>query len=417
MEREIIYADIAAFAVTVERMVHPELRGRPVVVAPIGTPRAVVTALSREAWEAGVRKGMPAAKARRYCRGVAVLPPNEPLYARASNAICRVLGEFSPLLEPSGYGHAYVDITGTGRLFGPPRDTAWRAQKEIRRRLRLETSLGLASNKMVSRIAAVVTKPVGLRDVPPGDERTFLEPLPVRLLPGVGPRTLEQMRDLNIGIIRELAAVALEHLTLAFGRFGFLLLQRAHGIDNTPVYPPVAVPVVEEEDVLPEDTNDLALLKHSVSGLCERAGTRLRAERQRAGRLELRVRYSDYREEAGGVNLAAPTHSSAILRARGESLLERILSRRTRVRSLTLRLTGLTRGPAQLDLFADERQERRARLESALDALRQKQSAVDSRQLESRLRFALSAGAGPGRGVYAFRSAPLAPCSEMTNDQ
>src|SRR5512136_554934 len=142
------------------------------------------------------------AKAVRYCRGVVVLPPNEPLYARASRAICKVLENFSPLLEPTGYGHAYLDITGTARLFGPPRDAAWRAQQEIRRQLRLEASLGVAANKMVSKIASEVTKPVGLQDVRPGEESSFLSPLPVRLLPGVGAVTLQLLAELNIRLIR-----------------------------------------------------------------------------------------------------------------------------------------------------------------------------------------------------------------------
>jgi DNA polymerase-4 len=141
MNREIIYIDIAAFAVAVERVVHPELRGRPVVVSPVGPSRSLVTALSPEAWQAGIRKGMVLARAVKYCRDVIVLPPNEPLYVRASRAIFRILQGLSPVLEPSGYGHAYVDVTGTERLLGPPRDTAWRAQKEIRRQLHLDASL------------------------------------------------------------------------------------------------------------------------------------------------------------------------------------------------------------------------------------------------------------------------------------
>jgi DNA polymerase-4 len=364
MAREILYADIAAFAVTLERMVHPELRRRPVVIAPVGSPRAVVTALSREAWESGVRKGMLVAKARRYCRGVAVLPPNEPLYARASNAVCRVLNEFSPVLEPSGYGHAYVDITGTRRLFGPARDAAWRAQKEIRERLRLETSFGVASNKMVSKIAAVVTKPVGLQEVPTGDERSFLSPLPVGLLPGVGLRTLEQLHEFNIQVIRELAALATEHLTLAFGRQGFLLHQRALGIDNTPVYPPAAVPTVALDETLQEDTNDIDLLKKAVLRLCREAAERLRTGNLGAGRVEVRVRYSDYREGSGRTRPAAPARSAAELCDRAGALLERILSRRTRVRTVGLRLTELAQGPSQLELFPEPSAARREKLES-----------------------------------------------------
>ena len=373
---EIIHVDIAAFAVAVERVVHPELRRRPVVVAPVGPSRSVVTAISTEAREAGIYKGMILARALRRCRDLIVLPPNEPLYARASRALCRVLEGFSPVLEPAGYGHAYLDMTGTGRLFGPPRDAAWRAQQEIRKRLCLDAALGVAANKMVSRIAAVVTEPVGLQDVAPGEEPAFLAPLPAQLLPGVGPKTQEQLRELNLRIIREVAAMQPEHLVLAFGRFGFVLHQRALGIDDTPVYPPRAVPSVEEEAILAEDSNDWDLLNSTLCGLCARAGERLRALKQRAGRMEVHVRYSDYREAAGKAKLVPPLQSTAGLSARAGRLLEQAAARRTRVRSLHLSLTGLSSGPAQLDLFADPAVERRARLESALDELRRRGTTI-----------------------------------------
>ncbi len=368
MERGIIHVDIASFAVAVERVLHPPLRGRPVIVAPVGPSRSVVTAVSQEAWLAGIRKGMVLAKALRYCRDAVVLPPNEPLYARASRALCRVLESYSPLLEPAGFGHVYLDITGTGRLLGPPRDAAWRAQQEIRRQLRLDAALGVATNKMVSRIASVVTKPVGLQDVHPGDESSFLSPLPVRLLPGVGAVTLQQMAELNIRIMRELAAMELEHLTLAFGRAGAVLRERARGIDETPVYPQRAAPAVDVEKTLAEDTNDDGRLRGILLELCERAGERLREIRQRAARLELRIRYSDYRENAGGEKLVPPQQSTAAIRACAGTMMQKLLTRRTRVRSLHLRLAGLTSGPVQMDLFPESRPA--AKLESALDQLR-----------------------------------------------
>jgi DNA polymerase IV len=372
MEREIIYMTVPAFPVAVERVVHPELRGRPMVVAPLGAVRSIVTALSAEAWNAGIRKGMALSKATRYCRNMIVLPPNEPLYLRASRAIFRVLENFSPVLEPSGHGHAYLDITGTCRLLGPPRDAAWKAQKEIRQQLRLDTSLGVASNKMVSRIASEVIRPSGLQDVPHGNESNFLSPLPVRLLPGIGPQTEGQLDDLNIRIIRDIAAMGLEHLALAFGRLGFLLHQRAQGIDSTPVVPMRAVPALELEKILPEDSNDYELLKGALRGLCDRAGEQLREKKQRAGRAELRIRYADYQEEGRKLKLAPPLQSSAALYAQALPVLNLILKRRTRVRSLHLRLTDLIFGMIQLDLFADPQPDRRAKLESALDALRRR---------------------------------------------
>ena len=388
MEREIIYLTVNAFPVAVERVIHPELRGRPVVVAPLGSARSIVTALSAEAWNAGIRKGMALAKAMRYCRSTIVLPPNEPLYLRASRAIFKVLESFSPVLEPSGHGHAYIDITGTGRLFGPPRDTAWKAQTEIRRQLRLDAALGIASNKMVSKIASEVTRPAGLQDVPHGNESAFLSPLPVRLLPGVGLQTERQFDDLNIRIIQDVAAMRLDLLTLAFGRFGFVLHQRAQGIDRTPVYPMRTVPALEQGRVLPEDSNDYEVLKGVLLDLGEQAGKQLREKKQCAGRVELRVRYADYREDGHSLQLKPPVQSSAVLYARALPLLEVILKRRTRVRSMNLCLTELSRGSMQLDLFADPKPDRRVKLEFALDALRRRYGesvvkVVVSRQLSA----------------------------------
>jgi len=370
VKREIIYLTVPAFPVAVERVIHPELRGRPVVVSPPGTARSIVTALSAEAWNAGIRKGMVLAKAMRYCRSAIVLPPNEPLYLRASRAIFKVLEAFSPLLEPSGYGHAYMDITGTGRLFGPPRDAAWKAQKEIRRQLHLDAALGIASNKMVSKIASEGIRPAGLQDVPHGNESAFLSPLPVRLLPGVGLQTERQFDDLNIRIIHDVAAMRLDLLTLAFGRFGFVLHQRAQGIDRTPVYPVRTVPALEREKVLSEDSNDYDVLKGVLLDLCEQAGKQLREKKQCAGRLELRVRYADYREDGHKLQLKLPVQSSAVLYARTLPLLEVVLKRRTRVRSMNLCLTELSRGSMQLELFADPKPDRCLKLEFAIDALR-----------------------------------------------
>jgi DNA polymerase-4 len=371
MEREIIYLAVPGFPVAVERVLHPELRGRPVVVAPLGASRSIVTALSSEAWNGGIRKGMVLAKAMRYCRDAIVLPPNEPLYTRASRAIFRVLGNFSPVLEPSGHGHAYLDITGTDRLFGPPRDTAWKAQKEIWQQLHLNSSLGIASNKMVSRIASeIVMRPAGLQDVPHGNESSFLSPLPVRLLPGIGVQTEGQFRDLNIRIIRDIAAMEAEHLVLAFGRFGLLLRQRALGIDRTPVNPLRAVPALEYEKVLPEDSNDYERLKRVLCELCDRAGEQLRTRKQRAGQTELRVRHADYREEGHIFKITPALQSSAVLYARSLPVLNLILKRRTRVRSMHLRLTDLSAGSVQLELFADPKPERQSKLELALDTLR-----------------------------------------------
>ena len=150
MPRTILFIDPPAFCTTVEALVAPALRTRPVAVAPPGAERAVVLALSTEARRAGVERGMAVRQARKLCPDLVLIPPNPRLYARASSALHQILRAYAPVIEPRGYGHAFLDLTGTGRLFGPPVDVAARVRREVRERLRLPLSVGVAANKLVS---------------------------------------------------------------------------------------------------------------------------------------------------------------------------------------------------------------------------------------------------------------------------
>src|SRR5262245_40313163 len=238
MDRAILHLDIPAFPVAVERVVSPRLRERPVVVAPSSSTRASILVSSLEARRAGVFRGMPLARASRICRDLIVLPPNEPLYRRASDAILKILNGYSPLLEPAGGGHVFLDMTGTTRLFGRAVDSADRIQREVRQRLRLAATLGVASNKLVSRAAARVIRPGRLYDVFPGSEAPFLAPLDVDLLPGVDLPAREILSEVNIGRVRDLAALDIPHLRLLVGQRAWRLYREARGVDPSPVRPP-----------------------------------------------------------------------------------------------------------------------------------------------------------------------------------
>src|SRR5919106_1712909 len=154
--RSVLFIDPPAFRTTVEELVAPALRTRPIVVAPPGADRAVVLALSSEARRAGIQRGMPVRLAQKRCPDLVLLPPNPRLYARASRALLEVLRLYAPVIEPHGYGHAFLDLTGTGRLFGPAVDVAARVQREVRKRLHLPLSVGVAANKLVSQAATTV---------------------------------------------------------------------------------------------------------------------------------------------------------------------------------------------------------------------------------------------------------------------
>jgi DNA polymerase-4 len=374
VERQVLHLDVADFAVAVERVADPALRERPVVVAP-PTVRALVTAASTEARREGIRPGMPLAEARRRCRSLRALPPNEPLYARAGRAVMEVAGRFSPVLEPRAHGRVYIDVTGTGRLFGSPVDAAARLRKELSRALRLPAALGVAVNKLVSRVAADVTEPSGLLDVRAGDEAPFLAPLQVERLPGVGAAIGRELRALNVRLVRQLATVETEHLTMAFGRFGVVLHQRALGIDPRPVQPPVRKPVLRREVTLAEDTNDPLRLRAALRGLVEGAGRELRARRRTASRLRLVVGYADGRVDVGAGRFPAPANLDQRLWRVADALLGRSLTRRVRVRSLSLSVSGLAPESGQLMLFDDGPLLRESALGAALDRIRDRYGA------------------------------------------
>ncbi len=351
-ERRIVHVDVTAFCVAVERVVEPRLRGRPVLVAPLHSPRAVVCDVSTEAWQAGVARGMPVVRARRICRDAAVVPPHPDLYRRATAALFRALHRFSPLLEPAGAGHFFVDLTGTQRLFGPAQDAAARIRRELARELRLDPAVGLAPNKLVSKVASRTTKPVGLRAVRDGDEARFLAPLAVRLLPGLGVPVLLRMDELNLRWIRELAALTREQLALAFGACGPPLAERARGIDPAPVLPAGETePAVRREVVLPEDSNDDEVLIAHLYRLVEEAVRDLRLRGRWARRMAVTVTCTDGMEAERGAALARPTDVDFDLYPVARTLLAKAWTRRVRVRRLAVRLDQPATPDPQLGLF------------------------------------------------------------------
>jgi DNA polymerase-4 len=352
VDRSILHVDVPAFPIAVERVIEPGLRDRPVVVAPPGGARATILAASPEAARSGVRAGMPVRSAVRHCPGLVLLPVNEPLYERAAAAIATLLHAYSPLVEPARPGQSYLDLTGTGRLFGHATDVAARIRREIAGRRRLPATVGVATNKLVSRVAARVIRPDGLCDVFPGGEAPFLEPLPVGFLPAAaGPAERARLGDLGIARVGDLLRLSPIQVRIAFGRNGGPLYRQAEGIDDSPVRPPERCLAVTEQETLVEDSNARAILRLALWRLCERAGARLRRLGATPGHLRLAVRYSDGVTAAGRTPLPVPTSAELPLFAAAGALLDRVVSRRVRVRAVSLDCLDFARGPRQLVLF------------------------------------------------------------------
>jgi DNA polymerase-4 len=393
--RSVLFVDPPAFCTTLEGLVAPELRTRPLAVAPPGADRAAIVALSAEARLAGLERGMPVRKAQRLCPDLIILPPNPKLYARASRALHEILLIFAPAIEPRGYGHAFLDLTGTGRLFGPPQDVAARIRREASERLGLPLSVGIATNKLVSQAAIRADRWTGGRAggrtggeqsnellyVPVGNERSFLAPHPLDVLPELDAGMRARLEDYQLDLIGEVAAISESALCAVFGRSGRTLRARAQGIDPRPVLPPERQAEFHVVHTFATDTNDLGVLHPILRAMSERLGRRGRRRGLNAGQLRLEVTYADYTSVARTVPLRAAVLDAELWDAarRAFSLAN---TKRLAVRSVSLTLDRLMETEAQLDLWeggqslpreergADRRSDGPIALQHAMDGIR-----------------------------------------------
>jgi DNA polymerase IV len=352
MPRSVLFIDPPAFCTSVEEIAAPALRTRPLAVAPPGAERATIFALSAEARLAGLTQGMSVRQALKLCPDLIVLPPNPRLYARASRALHEVLRIYAPVIEPRGYGHAFLDLTGTGRLFGPAADVAARVQREVRDRLRLPVSVGLAANKLVSRAATTIVKPEPLLEVPGGAEAGFLAPHPLDVLPDLHPRMRSRLDDYQLELIGEVAAIAESALCAVFGSAGRTLRARARGIDPSPVLPPERRAEFHATHTLATDTNDLGVLFPLLRVLSERLGHHLRQSGLVARRLRVEATYNDYTTVVRRVPLQAAALDSELWDGARRGFT-RANVRRLAVRAVALTLDQLELGEPQLDLWEE----------------------------------------------------------------
>lgn len=375
MLRSILHLRIDAFPAAVERIRNPSLRRRPVAVCPRHSPRSVIFSASAEARAEGVYDGLPVTEALKRCPGLVILPPDDPLYRRAAAAVVRVLGRYSPYVEPGSWGRFHADLSGTDRLFGGGPDAARRILADVGETVRFEGTAGLASNKLVSGIASRVIRPAGgVCRVPAGNEASFLAPLRVRLLPAVR-RGAEAslLAEFNIRVIQQLAGVPQAQLAAVFGRIGPVLHRQALGIDEAPVRAPESKPFVLEEETLAEDTNDDAKLLSVLYGMAEAACLKLRARGLLPSTAWVHVRYSDGMDATRRLSIERPTAVDPALFRLLEPLFLRTNARRQAVRYLSLTLTDLAAPTAQLELFDAAVDSREERLVAAVEAVRKRQ--------------------------------------------
>ena len=373
--RSILHVDLDAFFVSVERVLDPRLNGRPVVVGGSPEGRGVVAAASYEARQFGVHSAMPMGQAMRLCPDLVRVGGSHGMYSRASKAVFELIGAYTPMVEKVSVDEAYLDLSGTHHLFGNALDAADRMRKEVKERLRLDLTVGVSSNRLVSKVASGFAKPCGLFDVRPGQEPRFFAPLPIKVLPGIGPVTGKRLHDFHIDQLGVLADTDGWFLEEAFGSYGSSMKRRARGQDETPVCPPWERPErksLGHERTFAEDTDDLKVLRGRLQRLLEKTCAEMRSKGLLARTLSVKLRYADFVTETRDLTLAQPSDHDLEWWEVAEQQLERMMSkRRTLVRLLGVRFTGLERGFWQGGLFEEERVVQRGRI-AVLDKIRNK---------------------------------------------
>ena len=358
-ERSIIHINVADFAVAVERLMDSRLRGRPVIIAPEGAVRAAVYDMSEESYQSGVRKGMALRRALRYCRDAIVLSPHPACYERAMTQLFKHALPYSPLIEVTDHnGHLFVDATGTGKLFGPPPDVAWRIRKTVRADMGFDPIWSVAPNKLVAKVATRMVKPTGEYIVGAGDEEDFLKPLPLHLIPGIEREDLKRFREFNLTRAGHVANLSMGQLNVLFGSRSRNLCDAVRGIDPSPVAPiGQKRPMVSVDHEFGDDSNDVAVVGGVLYQLIEQAGADLRRRRLTARQIKIIIDYSDGKRIIRQAAANPATANDFRLFAVAKLALKRAWKRRVRIRHLRLICDRLTYPPAQMGLFAEYEEE------------------------------------------------------------
>jgi nucleotidyltransferase/DNA polymerase involved in DNA repair len=354
--RTILHLDMDAFFAAVEQRDRPELRGQPVIIGADpkgGRGRGVVSTASYEARRFGVGSAMPISEAWRLCPRGVYLPPEMDKYARESERIMEILGRASDQVEPLSIDEAFIDVTASARALGDGQTIARKLKREIRSETQLTASVGVASVKLVAKIASDMQKPDGLVVVPPGTEAAFLAPLPVRRLWGVGPKSEEQLAKLGVLTIGDLAALDPARLERRLGTHGHDLQRLARGEDEREVAAePVGAKSLGQEHTYDRDTAEPARLRATLLSLADAVAARLRAHGLRARTITLKYRDEDFHTTTHARSLREPTDSGSLLFETSRALFADV-HRGGKVRLLGIYASHFDLPQEQLALFGE----------------------------------------------------------------
>jgi DNA polymerase IV len=352
--RRILHCDMDCYYAAVHVRDDPSLAGRPVVVGGDPGGRGVVATASYEARRYGIHSAMPAARARRLCPDTVFLAPDFPRYRRESERIFAIYREVTPDVETVSLDEAYLDVTDHLGASG----TAAEVAKEIRRRVRAErgltVSVGVGPNCLVAKIASDSCKPDGLRVVPPARVRSFLDPLPVRRLHGVGPATERALAAMGVATVAQLRVVPLPDLLARFHSHGRTLHEYANGIDERPVEPFRERKSLGTENTYRRDLSDLGAMDEQLDAMSREVAVGLLRRDLAACTVTLKARYPDFTTVTRSRTFSVPTANARRIAAIAKDLLRRTEAARRGARLLGVSVSALVPGAVrQLELFDD----------------------------------------------------------------
>jgi DNA polymerase IV len=370
-QKKIIHVDMDAFYASVEQRDNPELRGKPVVVGGSPQSRGVASTCSYEARKYGIRSAMPLAEAYRRCPQAIFVPVNGRKYREVSLQINKIFHDYTPIVEPLSLDEAFLDVTGSTRLFGSAENIAKEIKARIQKELELTASVGLACNKFLAKIASDLKKPNGLVVVAPDKIQQFLDPLPVERIWGVGVKTAERLHGLNIRCVRELRQLEVEYLERLFGIGGNQLYHLARGIDERPVEIERGVKSIGREITFSEDIRDREALATFLLELTVDVGRKLRKEALKAKTINLKLRFKDFSTITRARTLDSLTNLDEDIFASTSELLQEVVLKDS-VRLIGVSVSNLSdQEDSQLSLFAEPKQEKE-NLTKAVDQLKER---------------------------------------------
>jgi DNA polymerase-4 len=366
----IIHVDMDAFYASVEIRDNPELIGKPVVVGGSPSGRGVISAASYEARKFGIYSAMPSREALRKCSSIVFVKSRMSHYAAVSRQIREIFFEFTSLVEPLSLDEAFLDVSGCERLFGTAPEIAQQIKSKILADTGLIASAGVAPNKFLAKVASDLHKPDGLTVVDQNEIQTFLDPLSISRVWGIGPKTQKKFTRLGVQTIAQLRQLDLKLLQSQIGDSAQHFYNLARGIDNRPVVPDRIAKSVSHEHTFPVDIYDEEVLSAWLHELADLVGRRLRRHDIFSKTVQLKLRYDDFETITRRKTIPA-THSTQTLFETASQLLSGIDRHSRGVRLIGLGTSNLSRSaPRQLSLFDQEDKNKQSRVDEISDSIR-----------------------------------------------